>query len=101
MGILKSLFGDKKPSINKTSVHSFSDSDIKVISASAMRIVEVINESLDIASKTANPETKKSRLDVARTKLDEVKAMVIQYPFLKLTSLEEVERDIASLSDNL
>ena len=70
---------------------------MQVIGDMALRYAEVINESLQIANTSKNPETKISRLGVAKAKLAEVKALAEEYPFLVLTTLTQVESDILML----
>ena len=69
----------------------YSKNDVDVIGASAQRLVDVINESLKIANDSNNPETKLSRLSVAKNKLEDVKGLEARYSFLTITSLKEVE----------
>ena len=63
----------------------------------AHRLVDVINESLQLSNTSKNPDTKISRLNVAKLKLEELKVMAEQYPFLELTTLPQVEASIARL----
>ena len=92
MGFFSNLF-KSKPS------NSYSSNDIDVVTSSAQRLMEVINESLTIANESSNPETKISRLNVAKNKLSEIKKLSEQYSFLTLTSLNEVESSIAQLEN--
>ena len=85
MGFFSNFFKNK-PS------DGYSSNDIDVVTSSAQRLVEIINES-------NNPETKISRLEVAKNKLSEIKELSKQYSFLNLTSLEEVESSIAELEN--
>ena len=90
------FFGDffkEKPSNN------YSSNDIEVITPIAQRLVEVINESLTIANDSTNPETKISRLNVAKDKLSEFKELSEQYSFITIASLNEVESCIAELGN--
>lgn len=64
---------------------------------SAQRLVEVINESLQIASNSKNADTKISRLDVAKDRLADLKQLSQDYPFIKLKQLPQVEQSIADL----
>ena len=92
MGFFSNFFKNK-PS------DGYSSNDIDVVTSSAQRLVEIINESLTIANESNNPETKISRLEVAKNKLSEIKELSKQYSFLNLTSLEEVESSIAELEN--
>ncbi len=49
----------------KTS-NNYSSNDINIVTLNAKRLVEIINESLTIANESNNPETKISRLGVAK-----------------------------------
>ncbi|TDY04201.1 hypothetical protein [Thiohalophilus thiocyanatoxydans] len=69
----------------------------QAISASAQRLVEIINESLKIANESKNADTKVSRLDVAKKRLEELKKLSNEHPFIKLTQLAQVEQSIAEL----
>jgi len=69
----------------------------RAIINSAQRLTDVINESLKIANESKNADTKLSRLDVAKNRLDELKRLSKEYPFLKLTRLSLVEKSIADL----
>ncbi len=92
MSFLRNLFKSKPSNV-------YSNNDIDVIAASAQRLVEIINESLTIANDSNNPETKLSRLSVAKNKLEEIKILSAQYSFLTITSLNEVEADISKLEN--
>lgn len=92
MGFFGNFF-KKKPS------NGYSSNDIDVVTSSAQRLVEVINESLTIANESNNPDTKISRLTVAKNKLSEIKELSAQYSFLTITSLNEVESSIAELEN--
>lgn len=69
----------------------------QAISDSAQRLVDIINESLKIANESKNADTKISRLDVAKKRLEELKKLSNEYPFIKLTQLSQVEQSIAGL----
>jgi tetratricopeptide (TPR) repeat protein len=90
MGFFNNLFKRKPPD-------AFSKSDIEVVISSATRLAEVINESLTISNQSSNPETKISRLEIAKDKLSEIKKLSEQYPFLVLTTINEVENSISEL----
>lgn len=81
----------------KKASRNYSRSDIEVITASAQRLADIINESLKISNDSKNPETKFSRLNVAKDKLSEIKDLSTKYSFLSLTTLIDVERSIAEL----
>jgi hypothetical protein len=105
MGIINSIidffkkfFDSTKKSVeqNNTAITNsyLTESDINLIAGAAQRFVEIINESLQIANSTKNVETKKSRVWVARQKLNELKHHVKKYPFIKIDRLQEVESNI-------
>jgi len=90
MGFFSNLFKSKP-------ANGYSNNDINAVTISANRLVEVINESLTISNESNNPETKVSRLGVAKDKLSDIKKLSKKYSFLTLTSLEDVESSIAEL----
>lgn len=69
----------------------------QAISDSAQRLVKIINESLKIANESKNADTKVSRLDVAKMRLEELKKLSDEHTFIKLTQLAQVEQSIAEL----
>lgn len=80
---------------------AYSQRDIASIAGSAQRMVDIINESLKIASESVNPETKVSRLGVAKQRLKDLKELATEYPFITITALGEVESGIVRLSEEL
>ena len=92
MGFFSNLFKQKPSS-------GYSSNDIDVVTSSAQRLVEIINESLTIANESNNPDTKISRLEVAKNKLSEIKELSEQYSFLTITSLNDVENSITELEN--
>jgi len=101
MGFIDWLLGrtqsNRAPEPEPSGRRAYTDSDVHVIAQSASRLVDVINESVELAKNSKNVETKLSRLEVARDKLESLKDMARQYPFLILESLAEVEAEIAGL----
>lgn len=63
----------------------------------AQRLVDIINESLQIANDSKVVDTKLSRLDLAKSKLDELKKLSVEKPFIKIPTLLQVEQSISSL----
>lgn len=96
--IFKKFFDSPKTSVEKNNTaitNSYlTESDINLIAGTAQRFVQIINESLQIANSTKNVETKKSRVWVARQKLNELKHYVKKYPFIKIDKLHEVGSNI-------
>ena len=64
----------------------------------ATSLMEIINESLQLANNSTNPSTKVSRLEVARQKLDSLVLIAVQHPFIKLQRLDAVRKTIAQLA---
>ena len=93
MGLFQKFFGSRQAPTQPI----YSRGDMQIIGDMATRLVEVINESLQLSNTSKNPDTKISRLNVAKVKLEELKVIVIQYPFLEFTTLPEVEASIARL----
>lgn len=71
--------------------------DTEAIGDAAKRLVEIVNESLQLSNQSTNPETKISRLHLAKAKLQELEGMQARSSFLQLTSLEAVHKSIAGL----
>lgn len=69
----------------------------QIAASSAQRLVEIINESLQIANDSKNADTKISRLDLAKERLDELKDLVKENPWIKIDQLSEVEQNISTL----
>lgn len=96
---LKRIFGwqDNKRKVNKPLARVISDSEIQMLASNAQRLVSLVNESLQLSNNSRNPGTKVSRLNFAKDKLKELKAMAAQYHFLKITELEAVQGSIHEL----
>lgn len=60
----------------------------------AQRIVDVVNESIQIANDSTNIETRRSRVLVAREKIQQLEELAEQYPFLKITRVADIERNL-------
>jgi hypothetical protein len=65
----------------------------------AISLMELINESIQISNNSTNPETKVSRLELAHAKLDSLKLLSVQHPFIKLQRLDGVRKTIADLAE--
>lgn len=65
----------------------------------ATSLMEIINESLQLANNSTNPSTKVSLLEVARQKLDSLVLVAVQHPFIKLQRLDAVRKTIAQLAE--
>ena len=88
------LHREKKSKKNISNDH---EQTIKSVSGSGTRLVEIINESLKIANESKNPDTKVSRLNVAKDKLEELKKLEREFSFINITKLDEVESSIKAL----
>jgi hypothetical protein len=75
----------------------FSKADKGAIEQSALRLGEVINESLELSNGSHVPATKLTRLDLAKRKLEELKELAAEYPFIDLPNLDKVAACIAHL----
>ncbi len=64
----------------------------------AISLMELINESILISNNSTNAETKVSRLELARAKLDSLELLSVQHPFIKLQRLDVVRKTIAGLA---
>ncbi len=90
MSFFRKIFGGSPPD-------EHIDTDMELVVAYVKRNIEIINESLHIANDSNNPETKLSRLDLAKEKLTHLKQLADGNSFLSLTSLNDVEASIRSL----
>src|SRR4030043_717426 len=95
---ISNLFGSQKKIAEQSHAYNKSSyltkSDVKLIAETAKRIVQIINESLQIANTTKNNETKISRVRIARQKLNELKEYAQKYPFIIIEELLKVESNI-------
>lgn len=87
----------ERQSAQVATLNEWSKNDVDAIAGMAQRIVDIVNESLKIANESNIPETKFSRLGVAKQKLAELKSMVSKFPFLKIATLDKVELSISEL----
>ena len=70
----------------------------KLATDHAGRLVQIINESTQIANKSKNLKTRRSRLGIAQDRLAELKILVAQHSFLSLASLDKFESDLRALA---
>ncbi len=63
----------------------------------AKRLVQIINESAEIAGKTKNSDTKLSRLNLAIKHLFAVKDLANQYPSIKLQQLDLLDFQLTKM----
>lgn len=63
----------------------------------AQRLTEIINESLSLSYNSKVPDTKISRLILVKEKLQELKKLAAKRPFISITSLDAVEKNIADM----
>jgi len=94
---IKKLLGADSQSASEESASTYSDNDISVITDTARRLADILNESLHLSNDSKNPETKISRLNVAKAKLIELEELKEKYPFIQLISLHGVKLTIAEL----
>lgn len=101
MGLLDSLLGRFRTS--RSAVPGSApeldggESQIELVAAMAQRMVDVVNESMQIANGSKNVETRRSRIRVARDQVADLQKLDSDYSFLALTNLADVERSIAEL----
>ncbi len=103
------IFGEGKaaavPAANMSEPVSGPDGPPKLTPLQAMAWEQVttfmhqVNESLQLANNSTNPETKVSRLEFARSRLTEMQLLAQRHPFIKLQRLEGVQRTIAQLAE--
>lgn len=75
----------------------------EIIKKQAQRILDIINESIDIARRSKNRETQISRLNLANEELDQLRQYIVQYPFLSITGngFEKLQSSIDELHNQL
>lgn len=94
---IKRAFSGEIISGRPSSAQQISQSDFDALTDSARRMVDIINESLQLSNNSLDPETKISRLHLAKATLGELEAMSARYPFLELIKLATVRTNIAEL----
>lgn len=109
MSWLSHLFRDEKTALHQAEARPKSDSGSsdapqlsilqKTIFEQSTSLMKVVNESLVIANNSTNPDTKVSRLEVARARLSDLERLARQYSFIKLQRLDGVTRSIAALTE--
>ena len=92
---ISSLFSNEPtaPEIRRDKVLS-SVSDLQIIEDSAMSMIHVINESLEIANKSVIYDTRVSRIQVVKDTLARLKEFSISYPSVSIISIDAVEKSI-------
>lgn len=85
-------------SINESPVFDQQQNQTQVIQMSIQSQFRVINESIDIARKSKNPDTRKSRIGVARNMLKEARAQAARF-CIDVDGFEQAESAIKSLQD--
>jgi len=73
------------------------DKNIEFTTASAERLLEIINESIHILNDSNNIDTRTSRLGIAKEKMEELKDLVSKNVFLSITGLDQFEVCIKEL----
>ena len=68
-----------------------------MIAAMGQRMVDVANESIQIAGHSKNIETRRSRARVAREKMRQLRELAEEYPLIRIERLADVERDLAMI----
>lgn len=70
---------------------------VDIVSQQAGRLVQILNESLQLANDSKSVKTRVSRLALAKEKLAELQVLSAQHPFVSLERLPEVLRCIDEL----
>lgn len=94
--ITRFLFGGSHMS-EAGPAHSPDQQQIEMIAAMGQRMVDVVNESIQIAGHSKNIETRRSRVRVARERIAQLQELAADYPFIKIERLTDVERDLAKI----
>ncbi len=62
------------------------------VMASAQRMIEVVQESVALVWQTINPETAVSRAGVARQRIEDLKRLLAQHPWLAFDGLPQLDQ---------
>lgn len=84
--------------IENTKKQTSTDNEKNIILEGIYGQLRVINESIDVARKSKNPDTTNSRLEVARKVLNEAKKVANQYS-LNINGFNEAEAEINRITD--
>lgn len=76
---------------------SYTQRDIGVVAQSAQRMIDIVNESLEIAKSTKNVDTRLSRTWVAAENVKRLKELARRFPFVELRKLGAIEKEIERL----
>jgi len=100
--IFYAVYKWNKSTVKQTNIsqRSYSESDIQRIGLYVKRLIEIIRESLEIAEKSTNPETKISRLKLASDKLQDINNYIEKYPSISLTNLDKLQIRLANYMIN-
>ena len=90
------LFGEPQAS-SADPVEPSDQQQVELIAAMGRRMVDVVNESIQIAGHSQNIETRRSRVRVARERIAQLQELAADYPFLKIERLADVERDLEKI----
>jgi len=107
MGLLSWLFGfPKRKPRRPRPPHRAPDqghtlAEMEMVGDQASNLARIVDESIRIARESRNPDTVASRISIARQRLDDLKQMVRDYPFLILETLDEVEVSLQDLEHDI
>lgn len=85
------------PHQDDTALVSVTSRDVDLIAAMGARIVEGVNESMQIAGQSRNVETRRSRVRIAREKIEQLQELAAEFPFVRIQRLDDVERDLTKI----
>lgn len=74
-----------------------SERDVETVRMTAQRMVDVVNESIQIAATSKNKATRLSRIGVARKTLNRLRAQQAKFPMIQIFSSLQVEADLNRL----
>lgn len=94
--IRKSLFGEPQATLADP-VKPSDQQQIEMIAAMGQRMVDVVNESIQIAGHSQNIETRRSRVRVARERIAQPQELAADYPFVRIDRLADVEHDLEKI----
>lgn len=90
------LFG-KPPDSPACQIEPADQQQVELVAAMAQRMIDVVNESIQIAGHSQSIETRRSRVCVAREHIAQLQDLAADHPFIKIERLADVEVDLSKI----
>jgi|GEM_PF-5359372 len=97
MGFLKELLQTLSGSSSAQQEYNFRYYNFRYYKLKATNDIRIVNESIKIIKNTKKSSTRKSRLQMARAHLDNLKYIVQNQPRISVENLDRVEKELQSL----